>query len=348
MVSGSLCKRSRGHGVRQLHDDVVRNILVHLPAKYLLRFRCVSTHWNCMLKEPSFMKFRSRKNFILPVYDALHLIDDKMPTDDTTNFIVKRCYPIKGNLVENVGVVGTFNGIVLFRYLGALVLYNPFTGAYKKLPSAPTSSCARAAYGFGYGANSDDLKIVRFNKHFKVCDVYNLKEGSWSSWSTSKYYASIPIENLDGTFANGFLYWIASRSRNAFIVLDVKDMVLSEMHPPFVIAYPLGTVNGSLCTLHKQYENRIDMWVMKEQNQWSKIYSFNLPLSGALMNCYPIYILDSGRILMGSYASSNLIVYDPLLDSFKISRMFNRRTMRVLEYVESLVSPSDISSSRLE
>ncbi|MFS7938618.1 hypothetical protein Hanom_Chr05g00441851 [Helianthus anomalus] len=78
-----------------------------------------------MLKEPSFMKFRSRKVFILFMYDALHLIDNKIPTDDTTNFIVKCCYPIKGNLVERVGVVGTFNGIVLFRYLSALVLYNP-------------------------------------------------------------------------------------------------------------------------------------------------------------------------------------------------------------------------------
>ncbi|MFS7938619.1 hypothetical protein Hanom_Chr05g00441861 [Helianthus anomalus] len=63
-----------------------------------------------------------------------------------------------------------------------------------------------------------------------------------------------------------------------FIVLDVKDMVLSEMYPPFAIAYHLGTVNGSFCTLHKQYD-RSDMWVMKEQNQWSKIYSFRLPLS---------------------------------------------------------------------
>ncbi|GJS83913.1 F-box domain containing protein [Tanacetum coccineum] len=153
-----------------LPDDIVRNILAWLPAKPLLRFQGVSKYWNNMLKEPYFMKLRSRRTIILPLREALTLIDDNVPTDDTPHLVLKRCCPLENLWRINaiVWVIRTFNGIVLLAYRSTtMILYNPFTGASKKLPCPPIS-CTRPGYGFGYGASPDDLKIVRLKKMVKA------------------------------------------------------------------------------------------------------------------------------------------------------------------------------------
>ncbi|PWA81895.1 F-box domain-containing protein [Artemisia annua] len=324
-----------------LPDDIVRNILAWLPAKPLVRFRCVSKHWNHMLTEPNFMSFRSRKSIILPLSEALHLIDDNVPTDDMTHSMLKRCHPDK-NLWDKykVKVIGTFNGIVLLRYTHALILYNPFTGASTKLPCPPYRDCRRPGYGFGYGATPDDLKIVRLKQKSDICDVCSFKNSSWSSWSTIQLNMKcITFENYVGTFANGFLHWVAYNNPQLLIVLNVKDMVLSEMHLPFAKSFiraHLGTIDGCLCSLNKVNANKFELWVLKEhgvEKSWLPKCSFT---------CKPdhisVCILASGRILMKN--PSELIIYDYLENTYEklnISSNYEYRIkMYAVEYVESL------------
>ncbi|KAM0060311.1 putative F-box domain-containing protein [Helianthus debilis subsp. tardiflorus] len=255
-----------------LHDDIVWNILARLPAKPLLRFRCVSTQWNSMLTEPNFMKFRSRKTTILPQLETLQLIDDNVPIDDTSNSIVSRRYPLENLLrkYQRPQVMGTFNGIVLLPYSRNLILYNPFTCVSNELPCPSSDVHRRGAFGLGYGANSGVLKLVKFRASCQVCHVFDSVADS-------------------GMFS----------TRNVLMALNVESMVLSKMYLPFNYPGCLATMNGCLCVL-----KRFNIWVMKKRNKWSKIYSFKLPFER------PICVLGSGRILMERH-SSNLIIYDP-------------------------------------
>ncbi|KAJ0558506.1 putative F-box domain-containing protein [Helianthus annuus] len=143
-----------------LHDDIVCNILARLPAKSLLRFRCVSKHWNRMLRDPSFMKLRSRKTIFLPLDKTLHLIDD-----NNANSVVTRPIPTQYRRgIHRPRVIGTFNGIVLLITLYDIILYNPFTRVSKELPRTtvnpiPNLNCL---FGFGYAHGDEhDLKVVR-------------------------------------------------------------------------------------------------------------------------------------------------------------------------------------------
>ncbi|KAF5758229.1 putative F-box domain-containing protein [Helianthus annuus] len=283
-----------------LHDDIVWNILARLPAKPLLRFRCVSTQWSSVLTEPNFMKFRSRKTIILPQLETLQLIDDNVPIDDTSNSIVSRRYPLENLLrkYQRPQVMGTFNWIVLLTYSRNPILYNPFTCVSNELPCPSSDVHGRGAFGLGYGANSGVLKLVKFRASCQVCHVFDFRECSWSSWRPSKKPLRITLGNAMDHFVNGFLYWILSY-RNVLMALNVESMVLSKMYLPFNYPGCLGTMNGCLCVL-----KRFNIWVMKKRNKWSKIYSFKLPLER------PICVLGSGRILMESH-SSNLIIYDP-------------------------------------
>ncbi|PWA88931.1 F-box domain-containing protein [Artemisia annua] len=229
-----------------LPDDIIRNILACLPAKPLVRFRCVSKHWNRMLTEPSFMNFRSRKSIILPLSEALHLIDDNVPADDMPHSILKRCHPYKNlwDRYSSVRVIGTFNGIVLLRYTRKLILYNPVTGASTELPCPPNyRDCWKHGYGFGYGATPNDLKIVRLKQKSDICDVCSFKKSSWSWRKIQLNKKCITFENYVGTFVNGFLHWVAYNNLQLLMVLNVKDMVLSEMHLPFAKRAHLGTID---------------------------------------------------------------------------------------------------------
>ncbi|GJW10082.1 putative clathrin assembly protein [Tanacetum coccineum] len=71
-------------------DHILYNILARLPAKPLFRFRCVSKHWNCLIKDPYLMKLRSRCPMILlSNKNSLVAIDDNVHVDDTTNSVVE-------------------------------------------------------------------------------------------------------------------------------------------------------------------------------------------------------------------------------------------------------------------
>ncbi|KAM0058605.1 putative F-box domain-containing protein [Helianthus debilis subsp. tardiflorus] len=338
-----------------LPDDVLCNIIARLPAKPLLRFRCVSKYWNHMLTEPNFMKLRSRKTIILPLHNTFHLIDDNVLNDDMPNLIVKRCYPLVDES-RDMKVIGTLNGIVVIQsHPNIFMLYNPFTGVSELLPFPPTYYKG-AACGFGYGPTPDDLKIIRFRQYQKDFDVYNFRESSWSSLSTSENNMWISFEQLIGHFLNGSLYWLATMEYgdNMLIAVDVKDLVLSEICLPFEIKRgwyltPLGTINGCLCSLNQITDSKFDMWVMKEHDQWSKIYSLELPLNE--MTYDALCILDGRRILMVD-SSKNLIIYDTLKKWYKRFNISIKNVhlyrVHALEYVESLVSPLDMCSSRLE
>lgn len=133
---------------------------------------------------------------LLPIL-PLHAFDDNVSVDETCHSIVKLSPPFANPLDKEVTIVGTFKGIVLlvlkdYRYT-SMVLYNPFTGLTRLVPTPPLPpprslydvDILNFVYGFGYGADPNDLKIIKFSTWSNTCDVFSLK---MSSWSRSQYY----------------------------------------------------------------------------------------------------------------------------------------------------------------
>ncbi|KAL7612412.1 hypothetical protein Lser_V15G08624 [Lactuca serriola] len=334
-------------------DNILHNILVRLPAKSLLRFRCVSRHWNRLITDPYFMKSRSRRMIILPT-SPLHLIDDNVSTNDQDHSIVKLPFPFRHQEGTDVTVVGTFNGIVLLVLSDQfqnphMILYNPLTRASKEIPDPPYPfNGATYAFGFGYGATPDDLKIVRIEVHddfygdWNTFDVFDLKK---SSWITRKDFSPKYgfHEDIGGTFLNGFLYWVAYKYDIVVILcMNIKVMVVSKIDiPDRCHCTLLGSINGCLCIISMIRFNRFDVLLMKEHNSWSKAFSFRFGLKCINWRnlFYPISILDHGRIIMMD-GSFRIFIYDTLKRSCKSISLKNFRTIYGIEYIESLVSPS--------
>ncbi|XP_071740737.1 F-box/kelch-repeat protein At3g06240-like [Rutidosis leptorrhynchoides] len=339
-------------------DEIVLNILAKLPTKSLVRFRCVSRYWRCMLMEPYFIKLRSHKNIILSVNtENLDFING-----GNTYSIFKQCYPLDHLRRTTANLIGSFNGLVLMVYAYSFILYNPFTGESKKLPSPPSRiGCYKTGYGFGYGATPNDLKIVKIENYSNAYEVYDFKGNSWSSLSTKKYNVNyIRFVHPMGTFVNGYLYWI--ESKYVLIVFGVKDMVLSEIVLPASSSNffldTLGTINGCLCSLNMTElttsSRLFELWVSKEhsiESTWVKTHSFTLDFKWDYFY-HTINIYDDGKILMVD-PSNQFIIYDISKSSYETLEISLSEHFRPLfglncvQYVETLVSPSDVYFSRL-
>ncbi|KAI3706074.1 hypothetical protein L1987_76327 [Smallanthus sonchifolius] len=334
-------------GMHHLPQDIVFDIFVRLPTKALLRLRCLSKHWNRLISD-EFMKSRSRRMILLS-FKPLHAIDN------TVHSVVSLRSHFKNqeNYDHHVIIVGTFNGIV-FLVCKDMILYNPLTGAFKIVPDPPFRSNYgfndSYVHGFCYGTTTDDLKIVRLTNgtgfYQAACfgDVSSLKEGSWRTKSKTMVRNCL-IKQYAGTFVNGFLYWIAISEHGGLVVaLNVKKMVFSEIELPFF---------QRLQVLHvTDVYNRLELWVMNEEHgmekTWSKVLTsnvvadFNIPLS----------IIDVGKIVLKDRSEVQVIyIYDMLKDSYEVYRVTPNCggswlwRIQAMEYVESLISPSDLCSS---
>ncbi|KAL4576430.1 hypothetical protein LXL04_012523 [Taraxacum kok-saghyz] len=298
-------------------NDILHDILARLPAKSLMRFRCVSRHWNRLITDPYFMKLRSRRMIILT---SLHLIDDNVPIQDTAHSKAKLQFHFPHQEgTDNVAIIGTFNGIVLLVLSDQfqnprMILYNPITRASKQVPDPPyPCHGATYAFGFGYGETTNDLKIVRI-------EVQNDCYFDWNTFDVNKYDMVV------------------------ILALDVKKMVLLKIDvPDRCHCTLLGSLNGDLCIISMSSLNEFDVWLMKEEkNSWCKAFSFTMGLKGIWCNMFfPVSMLDRGKIIMID-SSYQLFIYDTVKRTCKSVSVENFQTVYGMEYIESLVSPSDM------
>ncbi|KAK1409750.1 hypothetical protein QVD17_36279 [Tagetes erecta] len=250
-------------------DDVLRNILARLPGKPLLRFRCVSKHWNHLISDPYLMKTRSRRMILLPFPRPLALIDDNVPAQDKAHSMVRIGSPLDHQEEDiEVSIVGTLNGIVLLaltdfslRCHCQLILYNPLTCALKILEVMDTPvHFIPFVFGFGYGYGDHDLKIVKF-------------------------YPSIYTTTPQVYKFSDFL----------ILALNLKDMEFSKIKLPRTVEMEvllLGSVDGCLCLVNKIGDLNFDMWLMKEKCSWLKAHSFRF---GGLEGGFRLPDSNSGK-----------------------------------------------------
>ncbi|XP_054820751.1 F-box/kelch-repeat protein At3g23880-like [Prosopis cineraria] len=177
-------------------EDLVREIMVRLPVKSLLRFKCVAKSWYAQITDPHFISkhfewsvsissnFRNQLIFRrhgLTLKPCLSLISKDqepkycVPHDIELPFADKdlRWITVYGQCNGIFCLQGVFRGDNLdgtFTYFDGrrhiIILWNPATKDTKllRLPQIlDPIDMARAMYGFGIDLITKDYKIVRFS-----------------------------------------------------------------------------------------------------------------------------------------------------------------------------------------
>ncbi|KAL3648577.1 hypothetical protein CASFOL_004980 [Castilleja foliolosa] len=180
------------NSIPKLPDDVVIEILTRLPAKPLLKFRCVCKSWLSIIsshqfikthltnskKDPNFTHHRIMLNWRanLKHCSARSLLYEPFTETFNTDFTSQ-------SSKNSIWVLGSCDGLICLAIdKKELILWNPTTRIFKTLPDfgVKTSFRSNFAYGLGFDKSSDDYKVVGFfnsSRDFSevIGKVYSLK-----------------------------------------------------------------------------------------------------------------------------------------------------------------------------
>ncbi|XP_062017217.1 F-box/kelch-repeat protein At3g06240-like [Rosa rugosa] len=201
--------------VVKLPEDIIVEILLKLPFKYLIQCSCVSKKWRSLiLFDPQFSKphykvaseqrslgqsllcvsRRSKfplKWFEIPVYtsDPKFQSLEVLAGDHVPNSFLS--FPLKEKKYGSLQLLGSCNGLVCLGELSAyerhyknVCIWNPSTGFIRELPewerkpqSLLDGVIAFASSGFGYVSATDDYKYVALANDIDCSDPQTLSRG---------------------------------------------------------------------------------------------------------------------------------------------------------------------------
>jgi F-box interacting protein len=180
------------------------------------------------------------------------------------------------------------------------ILWNPCVRKFVKLPppnmSISTHGLCEESTGFGFDAQTNDYKVVRFvtldysgGEFPPEVEVYSLAIGEWRMVT-----ALAPIGDVCGrgtqAFINGALHCIAmqnvthNKSTYFVMVFDLGDEVFREMELPKLLdetdrgwAQLAISAYGNSLALFDDTDGALNIWVMKEYadaSSWTKIFTY--------------------------------------------------------------------------
>ncbi|KAG5533255.1 hypothetical protein RHGRI_027453 [Rhododendron griersonianum] len=274
-------------------EEIILCILLELPIRYLLRFRCVSKRWRFLISDPPFSISVQRRHVIIASHYyqpefSLHCIND-----DGSIMEIPRPKPLQFAGCLRIG--GLCNGLVLLNSSEDLFMWNPFAGCCKKVLLIEfLKHSIMDVSGLCYDSSTDDYKVVtwvvtwvRDGETGTACMVGSCRTKSWTK-NCDPYYKKIE----SSTLVDEHLHWLVTESNigedpfslltnlivcfvpqtNKFVKVPMPDCDGTREH-----TVGLGVLNGCLSLsqcISKKY-NDIEVLVMKqygEKESWTRLF----------------------------------------------------------------------------
>ncbi|KAJ4829875.1 hypothetical protein Tsubulata_013134 [Turnera subulata] len=250
----------------ELLEDLIREILVRLPAKPLCRFRSVCKTWRDMFGRPDFKDSLHRHKhitFILQnnysgschekLYSMVYEEGRETPGIQVQELRLPplgfcRCsfYQISSHYRPLPRLKSSFDGLVLITVqhppltddndgtiASSAIILNPFTREMKRIPLKSYDEGGEV-WGIGYDHLNRCYKVVRAPSHgrYSPVQVLSLRTNSWRTTITGFLYEITPRNPVT---ANRSSHWIAS-NRNTrqhhIIYFDASEEDFRIVPPP--------------------------------------------------------------------------------------------------------------------
>ncbi|ESR38729.1 hypothetical protein CICLE_v10027197mg [Citrus x clementina] len=282
------------------YEDAVHAILLKLPVKCLIRFKCVCKSWHALLEDSTFISKQLKNDENSRLIVIYSIVDETDPFDyplelfllyldetlaDLSSLILDPLMPVYG------AAGGPYDGI--FCIVGVdnrLTLWNPATKESRPVPKCRIvfprySKIFRTSIGFGRDPKNNEYKLVLIFTlwdekrndlyDFSQTAVYTLSTNSWryfESFKSSHYHMPWDFNciNLDGD-----CYWLLElRSNGLRVVLsfDLGDEVYQEIQGPCLpesVNVVMGLYEECISLLVDTVESCFEIWMMKDKN-WTK------------------------------------------------------------------------------
>ncbi|GLT99785.1 hypothetical protein SLE2022_172010 [Rubroshorea leprosula] len=340
-------------------DDVTEDVLLRLPVKCLIRFRCVCKSWNALTRDSSFVNKHlaesvrnpklteervllsccSRLNeYTFKTCSLYSLLNQPFTDPDAFDFIHPFWYFWGRNRI-----VGCCNGLICMTTdYGKVIVVNLGLREINKLPGY-----FPGVFGFGYDSSNNDYKVVCKDTYTSL-RVYSLRT---SSWRTHDYAFDLPDGGSNSAYVGGTLNWLVS-CREQIVSIDLAtETIMEVLQPDYGDGVKqgklgFGVLEGCLCVVCDNSNQYADVWIMRQhgvRDSWTKMVSIRYPLN--LKNSFPLYplfISENGEILFQWHFT--MTIYNTKENSFRAPLLpdFSPPACSVAAriYSETLVSPA--------
>ncbi|KAK4256311.1 hypothetical protein QN277_009194 [Acacia crassicarpa] len=359
--------------VSYLPPGIIRNILLRLSVKSLIRFQRVCKDWKNLFKTPSFIAdhlHRSTQKSPLLVVDSiicrsnpwrLCLLNREMQalefqnTHITNSFTSSRVYSSYGLLcVELIG-----------RYQHSFWLWNP---CIRKLIQVPKPlDRGKYSVGFGFSPIVNDYKIVQLCMSDDLVDqveVYALREGLWRAVEL-RDLEGVSVSGRSAVTCNGAIFWFGLKEgeeeEDCELVIVSFDIAMEVFT---LIPFPNIPLTLESCFDRlTMYQNKlamlaptvvgnpesylIDLWVLeestdpsKERWSWTKLYTsrpnpYRFSISPIVWRNEIVCSLNSSK---PENHEAKVVFCNITTDEFKVFTIPKcGNSSQMFDYVESLV-----------
>ncbi|KAL5569810.1 hypothetical protein UlMin_026385 [Ulmus minor] len=229
------------------NDDLLREILVKLPLKSLMKFTSVSKHWLSLISHPDFNRRRnpfpcSVSGLFLPLFDRSignsleYEFVDLNQSSNPTNPPFRSLSFTNNPSGMGIKIVHSCNGLLLCSGT-EIYVYNPTTKKYTVLPPLPPPSRFYVGLNLAFDpSNSPYYKVLcvcKIDNCYRI-EIYSSKTGIWRLSGIS-FHANNLINFQRGVFWNGAVHWTCLRKPSLYF--NVEEERLSRMPLPPVSKY---------------------------------------------------------------------------------------------------------------
>ncbi|KAK2411915.1 F-box/kelch-repeat protein [Trifolium repens] len=250
-----------------LPHELITQILLRLPVKSLIRFKCVCKSWFSVISNPHFSNSHfqlaaatpTRRILLLSApaprdsrsidFEASSLDDDSAPVSLHPNFMPFQSY-------SHIKIKGSCRGFLLLHcynkqsWICNIYLWNPSTGFHKKIPLSPFASDSGVIeyyndfYGFGYDHSTDDYLLVTMSPESyddplpQHLEFFSLRANTWKQIEGTQLPYRNPMDDEQsrvGFLFNGAIHWFAYRhdlDKLVIVAFDLLERKLFDMHLP--------------------------------------------------------------------------------------------------------------------
>lgn len=284
-----------------LGEDLEIEVLWRLPAKSLMRFRCVKKSWNTLITSVFFVTGRTNlqiheNNYLLVLHKTPNIKFQLCDIDSENPMLTNSVF---SNNVARTQFYGSCKGVFCLKgiypyttYHNELIMWNPITSEVHFIAPAPSlGNCYIDESLYGFGSVNDSFKIVKLNistnnLYLLSAEVYSINTNSWTTIMNHPPVTLVTRQDPPryNTLVNGVYHWItASNRNNAAIILcfDFHNNEFQQLQAPYS-RYPalffsddVAAIKDSLgYVVQHKFPTTIllEIWTL-EQNRWSKKYN---------------------------------------------------------------------------
>ncbi|XP_059644241.1 putative F-box protein At3g16210 [Cornus florida] len=340
-VSMESIKKGRMTSCSDIHqllpENVVIEILLRLPVNSLIRARAVCKNWYTIIINPSFVS----EHYDHPSNSARLFVHryDEISSGYAFSLFPDQTLAGYPPAYQNVVVdmffymdVSLYNGILCLSSRNqskGFALWNPATREFRSLPVfrlnfPPDVVIFKEIFGFGLDPITNDYKVVWIwdtldsNEAIRgpyQAAVYTLSTDSWRYLGhVATPYTTI-YNPQSNTCINGVHYWRTTNKENDHPLILSFDMGNELFHNIRDIPSSHGVLasyNNSLALIDADSRPFVDIWVMREEGCWTKLFTFEI-IRGVDR---PLGFWKNGQLFMES-DDGFMTLYDPVTHEIK-------------------------------